>query len=138
MALLAELREQGVRVSAEGGALTAGPRSALTDAVRTTIRMHKAAILRELAASAADREKATASARDAAPLGEYRAALVHGRLHLCGNCSRYSFGADPATAGTCALHGEGLLAFAMPFDCGDFEVSATPTAPAYLPRLPVP
>jgi hypothetical protein len=138
MALLAELREQGVRVSADGETLTAGPRAVLTDGVRTTIRMHKAAIFRELAAEAMDREKAIAAARDAAPLAGYRAALILGRLHLCGNCSRYTFGQDPAGAGACSKHGDGLLAFAMPFDCRDFAVSAIPTAPAYLPEPPIP
>jgi hypothetical protein len=135
MALLAELREQGVHISADGEALTAGPRAALTDAVRTTIRMHKAAILRELAVEAAGREQAIAAARDTVPLSEYRAALILGRLQLCGNCSRYTFGQDPASAGTCALHGEGLLAFAMPFGCRDFGASRVPAAAAYLPDL---
>jgi hypothetical protein len=77
--------------------------------------------------------RAIIAVRDATPLAEFCEALLRGRLHLCGNCSRYSFGPDPANAGTCSVHGDGLLAFAMPFDCRDFEVSPTPTAPAYLP-----
>src|ERR1700686_3749997 len=58
--------------------------------------------------------RAISAARDAAPLSEYRAALMLGRLRLCGNCSRYTFDQDPAGAGTCALHGKGLLALDAP------------------------
>lgn len=72
------------------------------------------------------RAAAIASARDASGLDRWREALALGRLHLCGNCARYTFGADPAGAGTCALHGDGLLAFAMPFDCADFTMRPAP------------
>lgn len=72
-------------------------------------------------------------AMETASLAQYRAPLLFGRLHLCGNCRRYTFGQDPGGPGTCALHREGLLAFAMPFYCRNFTVSATPTAPDYLP-----
>jgi hypothetical protein len=77
--------------------------------------------------------RAIIAAREAAGLDYWRATLLLGRLHLCGNCSRYIFGHDPAGAGTCSMHGDGLLAFAMPFDCRDFLVSPTPAAPAFLP-----
>ena len=77
--------------------------------------------------------RAIIAGRDAAGLNYWRASLLLGRLDLCGNCSRYTFGLDPAGAGTCSVHGDGLLAFAMPFDCRDFKVSPTPTAPAHLP-----
>jgi len=66
-------------------------------------------------------------------LDDFREALLLGRLHLCGNCSRYTFGSDPAGAGTCAIHGDGLVAFAMPFRCRDFAVSKNPIASDYLP-----
>jgi len=82
---------------------------------------------------AGEYRSAIIAARDAADLEHWRAALILGRLHLCGNCTRYSFGEDPAGPGTCALHGEALLAFAMPFKCSDFAASATPAAPAYVP-----
>jgi hypothetical protein len=77
--------------------------------------------------------RAVIAARDAAPLSEFRGAMLLGRLGICGNCGRYTSGSDPAGAGTCSLHGDGLLAFAMPFQCRDFQVSKTPAAPAYLP-----
>jgi hypothetical protein len=127
MALLAELREQGVRLSADGETVTVRPRAALTDALRATIRMHKAAILRELAAEAVNRRKAIAAARDAAPLSEYRAALILGRLHLCANCAQFTFGSEP-TRGQCRLFGVEAIAF-VPFQCPDYQVSASPTVP---------
>lgn len=94
--------------------------------------------LRELAEEVADRQPlrgdaAVRVALEAASLAEYREALILSRLHLCGNCSRYTLGPDPAGAGTCAMHGDGLMAFAMPFDCRDFAASTTPAAPDYLP-----
>lgn len=98
--------------------------------------------LRELAANVADRQPkiraidrqgAIIAAQEAAPLKEYRSALLLGRLHLCGNCSRYSFGPDPAGPGTCLDHGEGLLAFRLPFQCPSFQASQTPVAPDYMP-----
>ena len=97
--------------------------------------------LRELAAKvmdrqpltlAEDRHRAIIAARDAAGLDEWRAALLVGRLHMCGNCGRYAFGTDPRGSGTCTMHGEGLLAFAMPFRCPDFAVAEAPLAPGYL------
>ena len=66
-------------------------------------------------------------------LSEFGPALLRGHLHLCGNCCRYTFGQDPAGMGTCTLYGDGLIAFAMPFECDAFEPSATPSAPEYLP-----
>ena len=49
--VLAELSALGVRLSREGDALLAGPRSALTDAARALIREHKAELLRALPAA---------------------------------------------------------------------------------------
>jgi hypothetical protein len=94
--------------------------------------------LKELARGVASRQPLSGDAAvrlalEAASLAEYRAALILGRLHLCGNCSRYTFASDPASAGACAIHGDGLLAFAMPFGCRDFAASTTPAAPEYLP-----
>ena len=135
MGVLAHLREHGLRITADGGRLLVEPRTAITEAIKSTIRVNKGAILRELSAEASDRRTAIQAAAQAASpvLDDFRQALVLGRLHVCGNCSRYTFGQDPAGAGTCSVHGDGLLAFAMPFDCRDFEVSPTPTAPSYLP-----
>lgn len=124
MSLLAQLRGQGLHLKADGGKLLVQPRTAITDAVSATIRVNKATILRELAA--------ISTARDAAGLEEWRAPLVLGRLHLCGNCARHTFGADPGGLGTCAVHGEGLVAFAMPFHCPEFQASKAPSAPEYL------
>jgi hypothetical protein len=80
--------------------------------------------------------RAVIAARDAAGIEYWRAPLLLGRLHLCGNCSRYAFGLDPTGSGMCSLHGAGPLAFAMPFDCTDFLVSQTPTAPEFLTESP--
>jgi hypothetical protein len=49
MDYLSALRDQGLRVDAEAGRLVVGPRAALTEAVRTTIRINRDAIVRELA-----------------------------------------------------------------------------------------
>lgn len=49
MALLAQLRERGLRVVAQGDALLVEPRSALTDELRAMIRANKPQLLRELA-----------------------------------------------------------------------------------------
>jgi hypothetical protein len=107
----------------------------LTGEQRSQIRRHKPEILRELNAEAIERQGAILDAVNAAKLEGFRASLILGRAHLCGNCSRFTFGADPGAAGTCALFGEGLVPFAMPFYCAQFEVSDTPWAPAYLPDL---
>jgi hypothetical protein len=132
MPLLGQLRAQGLRITAAGQRLFVSPRDALSEAAKATIRINKVAILRELETEASERQAAIAAARDAARLDDWRAPLILGRLHLCGNCSRYRFGTDPAALGTCSLHGDGLLPF-LPFDCSDFTVSQAPTGPACLP-----
>jgi hypothetical protein len=81
----------------------------------------------------ADVRRAIGRAIEAARLTDFRAALILGRLHLCGNCAHYSFGADPATSGSCELFGDGLMPFAMPFYCVKFVPSVAPVAPDYLP-----
>jgi hypothetical protein len=134
MSTLAGLRRHGLRVKSDAGRILVEPRAALTDALRSTIRINKGAILRELSTEAATRREAIIDAREAAPLKEYRAALLLGRLHICGNCSRYSFGPDPAGPGSCLEHGEGLLAFRMPFQCSSFQTSRMPAAPDYIPQ----
>jgi hypothetical protein len=130
--VLASLREQGLRVTAEGQSLFVEPRLAITEALKSTIRINKGAILHELEVEDSERRAAIIAARAAAGLEYWRAPLLLGRLHLCGNCSRYAFGPDPAGSGTCSLHGDLLLAFAMPFPCPDFVASPTPTAPEFL------
>lgn len=50
-------------------------------------------------------------------LPEYREALIAGRLHICGDCAHFTFGANPDQVGRCALHGE-VFAF-IPFACPD-------------------
>jgi hypothetical protein len=54
-----------LRVDAEAGRLVVGPRAALTEAVRTTIRINRDAIIRELLTEVASLQ---ASASDGAPL----------------------------------------------------------------------
>lgn len=70
--------------------------------------------------------------RDAAKLAEWRAALMLGRLVLCGNCSAFQFGADPTGFGHCQRFDTEAAPF-CPSPCAGFAPSATPTAPAYLP-----
>jgi hypothetical protein len=67
MDYLSALRDQGLRVGAEGGRLVVGPRAALTEAVRTTIRINRDAIIRELAEEEASLQR-EASAGGAPPL----------------------------------------------------------------------
>jgi hypothetical protein len=131
--LLAKLRASGLRVAADGDALVVEPRAALNEETRAIIRMHKRAILQELERERAEHGGTIAKAIEAARLVDYRAALLLGRLHLCGNCAHFKFGAGPAGPGACAVFVEELLPFAMPFYCAKFQVSATPAAPSFLP-----
>jgi hypothetical protein len=133
MSPLGQLRAQGLRFTADGSRLLVSPRRALSKATKATIRINKAAILHELDAEAAARQGAIIAAEDAANLEEWHAPLVLGRLHLCGNCVHYTFGQDPAAPGTCSKHGDGLLAFAMPFECQEFVISRVRTARKFLP-----
>jgi hypothetical protein len=130
--VLGSLRGLGLRVRAQDQKLFVEPRSAITEEIKSTIRINKGAILRELEIEGAKRCAAVIAARDAAGLDYWRAALVLGHLHLCGNCDSYAFGADPAGLGSCKKHGDGLLAY-LPFSCRDFVASKFPTAPAFLP-----
>lgn len=127
--MLAELRAAGFRVSADDGALYVEPASRLTDDQRMRVRRYKPTILRELNAEAAERRDAIKAASAAAPLADFREALALGRLHICANCSRFTFAADPAQMGNCRRHGE-VWPF-VPFQCPDFSLSAKPVAPAY-------
>lgn len=132
MSPLAQLRAQGLHITAAGNRLLVSPREALGDAARTTIRVNKASILRELATEASERRAAVAAARDAAGLGEWVTPLIHGRLVVCGNCVSFQFGDDPAGLGRCTAYDTAAAAF-IPFPCEGFEASSTPTASAYLP-----
>lgn len=76
--------------------------------------------------------RAVLAARDAAPLSEYRAALILLRLHVCGNCAAFQFGSDPASLGECLRFNVEAWPF-VPFGCVGFEASRTPAAPDYLP-----
>jgi hypothetical protein len=108
----------------------ATPATSATDPARVADVAHVAVADARLRAAAFCR--AIIGARDAAGLEYWRGPLLLGQLQLCGNCSRYAFGHDPAGSGRCSLHGDGLLAFALPFDCPDFAVSPSPTAPEFL------
>jgi hypothetical protein len=131
--LLGELRAAGFSVSCSAATLFVEPASGLTDDQRSQIRRHKPEILRELHAEVAEFRSAALEAATAARLDDFRASLTLGRLHLCGNCSHFTFGDVPAEFGACALFGDGLVPFAMPFYCAKFVPSGTPVAPAYLP-----
>jgi len=117
--LLDRYREAGYTITAEANALRVVAEHPISDRIRQVFKAKKPELLRELAAEY--REKAIFAARDAADLGDWRAPLDLGRLHLCGNCARFAFGPDAGGLGTCALHGDGLLPF-LPFDCPDFTV----------------
>jgi hypothetical protein len=133
MELLVTLRNAGLRLRADAGRLLVEPRAALTEATRATIRINKRAILRELDVEVATWRNAMAAAAEQAGLDDWRAPLLQGTLHLCGNCRHLRCDIDPAGRCHCGLHGEGLMPF-LPFHCPDFEVSTEPAAPDYLPR----
>jgi uncharacterized membrane protein len=133
MALVVRLREQGLRLKPAGQNLIVEPRSALTDALRELIKRNKPEILRELADEARRSHRAIAAARDAAPLADFRAALVTGRLYLCCNCAQFAFTADPAALGRCHRFSVEAAPF-IPFWCVGFEPSLRPVAPDYLPN----
>ncbi len=80
------------------------------------------------------RRRAILAARDAAGLENWRAALREGRLHLCANCTRFTFGVDPAGAGHCARYDTTTYPFVTMLRCAGFQpcASQTPPAPDYL------
>lgn len=129
--MLAELRAAGLRLTANSGTLYVEPASALTDELRATIRVHKSAILRELAEESRARSRAILAARDGASLGDFRAALVVGRLHVCCNCSAFSFGADAAGVGHCERFNVDAWPF-VPFWCSGFKAAIRPLAPDFV------
>jgi hypothetical protein len=86
-----------------------------------------------------ERRRLILAARDAAGLDDYRAALVRGQLHLCGNCTRFSFGADdPAGLGQCAHFNVEAWPFVPMLRCAGFDARSAAIAPApdYLPAKP--
>jgi len=80
----------------------------------------------------ADRRRATIAAREAAPLADFQAGLVLGQLVICGNCSSFAVGADPATLGHCRRYSTESWPF-VPFACAGFTASPKPAAPAFVP-----
>jgi hypothetical protein len=78
------------------------------------------------------KREAIRTARDRAPLADFRAALVLGRLHVCCNCAAFTFGSDPAGLGHCRRFTTEAAAF-VPFWCAGFEGAVRPVAPDYLP-----
>lgn len=130
---LAALRTAGFDVSADAGRLYVKPASKLTDAQRASIRVYKHEILRELGAETEARQTAIRSVAEAANLSEFRAALKHGDLHVCGDCACFTFASNPIDAGTCSKFGSGLAPFAMPFWCSGFERSESPPAREFAP-----
>ena len=83
------------------------------------------------------RRRAILAARDAAGLEDWRAALRSGRLHLCANCVRFTFAADPAGAGHCARYDTKTYPFVTTLRCAGFQPCASESAPApdYLPEM---
>ena len=80
----------------------------------------------------ADVRRAIGKAIEAARLTHYSAALLLGRLQLCGNCAGFQFAADPAALGHCTRFGVEAWPF-VAFRCLGFEVSTAPAAPSFLP-----
>lgn len=130
---LATLRTAGFEVSADAVKLYVEPASKLTDAQRASIRVYKHELLRELGAESEAKKAAIRSVVEAADLGGFRAALKAGDLHVCGNCSHFTFAPNPMAAGRCSKFGPGLAAFHMPFKCSGFERSENPPAPEFAP-----
>jgi hypothetical protein len=117
--MLTKLRAAGLSVTREGGLLRVEPRSKLTDSLRNMIRENKAQILRDLAA------------RDAADLNSFRTALTKGRLHLCGNCTRFIFGQiDPAGVGWCDRYQTDTHPFVPMLKCAGFNAQTPERASA--------
>lgn len=73
-------------------------------------------------------------ASDAKVLTDFRAALLLGKLIVCGNCLHFTPGTEPGGPGHCRQFGTETWPF-VPFICSGFTVSPTPLAPAYLPDL---
>lgn len=130
--MLAELRAAGLRFSAEGGTLYVEPASVLTDSQRAAIREHKAALLRELSEESREGRRTIIAAHSAATMSDFREALCLGRLHVCCNCSQYTFGTEPSGLGHCRRFKTEAWPF-VPFWCSGFEPGRAPVAPECLP-----
>lgn len=65
-------------------------------------------------------------------LTDFQAALVLGRLFICGNCAYFTAGTDPGGLGHCRQFSAATWPF-VPFICGSFRMSPRPSAPAFLP-----
>lgn len=121
MSLLTNLRAQGVTITADGGRLLATPRESITENIRTTIRINKAALLREIAAEAEARHQAIGAARRAVPmLADYRHSLAAGTLVLCADCRHYQYAAEPGDVGHCTTFNVESAPF-IPTDCKRHE-----------------
>jgi hypothetical protein len=81
--------------------------------------------LKQLAQQVAERHTAPVDV-----LTSYSAALLLGRLRVCGYCSHFAPITTRPGSGTCDLYGDGLVAFEMPFDCSAFEPKATSPYPS--------
>jgi hypothetical protein len=123
LALLAQLRERGLRVSTQDGLLLVEPRSLLTDELRGQIRAGKAALIHELADELIANREA---------VGAFGAALIMGHLVICANCARFLPNPDATALGRCGRLDVESWAFA-PFACGGFAVSKRPALPEFIP-----
>jgi hypothetical protein len=65
-------------------------------------------------------------------LTEFRAALVLGRLVVCGNCAHFQTAREPTCLGSCQRFQVEAWAL-VPFSCSGFKISAHPQAPEFLP-----
>jgi hypothetical protein len=56
---------------------------------------------------------------------DFRAALLLGRLHVCCNCSAFTFGTEPAGVGRCERFDVEAWPF-VPFWCSAFQPHGSP------------
>ncbi|HXQ31811.1 MAG TPA: hypothetical protein VN790_07605 [Steroidobacteraceae bacterium] len=113
--VIVSLADIGVTLRVDGAFIVADPREALTPEARDLIRAHKADLIATLAGSCFGLS------------AEFRAAVALGRLHLCGNCSRFAVGRNPTGPGHCVFFNIETWPY-VPFNCSRFEVSPAPAA----------
>ena len=130
--MLTQLRAVGLTFTADNDRLLVEPRARLTDKLRAVIRAHKPDLLRELTAE--QRRMAILAARDTAGLEHFRDGLVMDRLHLCGNCTRFTLGKiGPGGLGWCDRYETDAYPFVPMLRCAAFSARANAPAPACLP-----
>lgn len=111
MGLLSRLHEQGLTVALAGGRLQVEPRSALTEALRATIRINKGTLIREV-------EDALAGQFDLTD--QFSAALRLGALQVCEPCIHFRPRPGREPDGWCGKFADATWA-RVPFQCTGYE-----------------